>query len=180
MAHWLGRPSFHAGAFVMDGGAWAVVGDREAGKSSTLAWLAAHGYEIVADDILVIEDGAVFAGPRSVDLRGDTAKQLGVGSELGVVGTRERWRLALPQLGAASVPLRGWIFLAWRSEPELRRLSCSACLTRLIGHIGMRRSAANPSALLELATLPAWDFGRKRDWQLMDQTGERLLSLARS
>jgi len=180
MAHWLGRPSFHAGAFVADGGAWAVAGDREAGKSSTVAWLAGQGHPIVTDDILVTEGGAAYAGPRSVDLRGDTADRLGIGSELGVVGTRERWRVALPQLGAATLPLRGWIFLEWTSEPQLRRLSPSECLTRLISHIGMRRSTADPAALLELAMLPAWDFGRRRDWALMDETGERLLSLASS
>ncbi|MDQ3721878.1 MAG: hypothetical protein M3376_02180 [Actinomycetota bacterium] len=180
MAHWLGRSSFHAGAFVSDGGAWAMIGDREAGKSSMLAHLAGHGHEIVADDILVVEDGKVYAGPRSIDLRRDTADRLGVGTGLGVVGTRQRWRVALPQLGTAAVPLRGWIFLAWTGGAEVRRLSGSECLKRLIGHIGLRRTASDPATLLQLATLPAWDFGRPRDWQLMDATAERLLSLARS
>ncbi len=42
-ARWLGRESFHAGAVIVDGGAWALLGDKEAGKSSTLAHLALTG-----------------------------------------------------------------------------------------------------------------------------------------
>ena len=40
IGRWHGRESIHAGAFAVDGGVWGVVGEREAGKSSTLAWLA--------------------------------------------------------------------------------------------------------------------------------------------
>ena len=39
-SRWGGREVFHAGAFVFGGLAWAVVGGREAGKSSLLAALA--------------------------------------------------------------------------------------------------------------------------------------------
>ena len=180
MSHWLGRCSFHAGAFVADGGAWAVVGEREAGKSSTLAHLAGQGHEIVADDILVVENGAVYAGPRAIDLRRDTAERLGLGTGLGVVGTRERWRIALAQVRPPVLPLRGWIFLAWSDGPRLRRMSGSECLTQIIGNIGLRRTGSDPAALLELAALPAWDFGRPREWERMDETMERLLCLARS
>ncbi|GAB3935843.1 hypothetical protein GCM10027614_11390 [Micromonospora vulcania] len=38
---WAGRETFHSGAFVLDGRAWAVLGPRTAGKSSLLAALAA-------------------------------------------------------------------------------------------------------------------------------------------
>lgn len=179
MAHWLGRLSFHAGAFVADGGVWGVVGDREAGKSSTLAWLGLHGHEIVADDILVLEHGSAYAGPRSIDLRRDTADRLGVGTELGVVGTRPRWRVGLPQT-RDGLPLRGWISLGWSAEPRTRRLSPSECLTLLVKHVGLRISGANPEALLELATLSAWDFQRPKDWNRMPETMNRLLAVARS
>jgi hypothetical protein len=36
-ARCLGRESFHPGAVVVEGCAWAVLGDKEVGKSSTLA-----------------------------------------------------------------------------------------------------------------------------------------------
>lgn len=178
MAHWLGRLSFHAGAFVAGGGVWGVVGDRESGKSSTLAWLALEGHEIVADDILVLEHGAAYAGPRSIDLRHDAAQRLGVGTALGVVGTRPRWRVGLPQV-RDGLPLRGWIFLGWSTEPQARRLSGSQCLTRLVAHIGLRRTGADPVALLELATLPAWDFQRPKDWNRTRESMQRLLAVTR-
>lgn len=179
MAHWLGRLSFHAGAFVAGGGVWGVVGDRGAGKSSTLAWLALDGHEIVADDILVLERGSAYAGPRSIDLRRDTAQRLGVGTALGVVGTRPRWRIGLPQV-RDGLPLRGWIFLGWGAEPQTRRLSGSQCLTRLVAHIGLRKTGADPAALLELATLPAWDLQRPRDWHRTSESMQRLLAVTRS
>ena len=40
-AHWYGRESFHAGGIAIGETAWAIVGDRHTGKSSTLAALAA-------------------------------------------------------------------------------------------------------------------------------------------
>jgi hypothetical protein len=47
-----------------------VFGPKAAGKSTTLAWLAEHlGLTIISDDLAVVVDGAVLAGPRSIDLR---------------------------------------------------------------------------------------------------------------
>ncbi|MFN2506155.1 MAG: hypothetical protein ABR540_18390 [Acidimicrobiales bacterium] len=73
-ARWQGWPALHGGAFVLDGGAWAILGERGSGKSSTLAWLAAQGLGIVADDLLVVNEGNVAAGPRCIDLRPDAAR----------------------------------------------------------------------------------------------------------
>lgn len=178
MAHWLGRLSFHAGAFVAGGGAWGIVGDREAGKSSLLAWMARDGHEIVTDDILVLENGSTYAGPRSIDLRRDAAARLGIGTALGVVGTRPRWRVALPQV-SDGLPLRGWIFLGWGAEPQTRRLAGSECLRRLVANVGLRRTGSDPGALLQLAGLPAWDFRRPKDWARMGESTERLLAVTR-
>src|SRR6476646_3877473 len=66
---WLGRETFHAGAFVARGRARALVGEREAGKSSLLAALAADGWPVLADDLVIVERGRAFAGPRALDLR---------------------------------------------------------------------------------------------------------------
>src|SRR6185436_12314723 len=55
VARWLGRESMHAGAFVAGGRAWALLGDRTAGKSSTLGWLARLGAPIVCDDMLIVD-----------------------------------------------------------------------------------------------------------------------------
>jgi hypothetical protein len=179
VAHWLQRLSFHAGAFVSDGGVWALVGAREAGKSSTLAWLALHDHPIVADDVLVLEDGSAFAGPRSIDLREDTADRLEVGRALGVVGARHRWRVTLPQIDP-ELPFHGWVFLDWGDGIDARRLSGSDCLRRLIQNLTLRVSSTSPASLLELATLPAWELRRPRDWGVMTASAERLLVLTRS
>ena len=78
VAHWERRVAFHAGAIAIDGAAWGVLGTREAGKSSLLAWLSSHnGIDIVADDVLVLLDGHVFSGPRTIDLREPSAERLG-------------------------------------------------------------------------------------------------------
>ena len=101
---WLERESFHAGALEAGGGAWVVLGDKGAGKSSLLALLALGGQTIVADDVAVVDRGcAVMAGPRLIDLRGDAAERLGTGRALGRVGLRERWRMSLgPAAGSAA------------------------------------------------------------------------------
>lgn len=178
VAHWLGRMSLHAGAFVSNGAVWGLVGDREAGKSTTLAYLAMDGHEIVADDVLVLEGGSAYAGPRSIDLRRDCAEHLGVGTARGIVGARRRWRVPLPPIGD-HLPFRGWIFLEWSSVLEAQRMSGSECLTRLMKNLTLRMRVADPGALLELASLPAWELRRPRGWPLMRETSECLLSVAR-
>jgi hypothetical protein len=178
VAHWTRRLAFHAGSFVGPGGTWGLVGDREAGKSSTLAWLARNGHQVVADDVLILRNGTAYAGPRSIDLRQDAAERFGIGTALGVVGTRPRWRVALPPIDS-ELPFRGWIFLAWGERLEPVRLGASECLKRLVAQLALRVPPADPAYLLELATLPAWELRRPRDWRLLDQSGEWLVAAAR-
>jgi len=40
-------------------------------------------------------------------------------------------------------------------------------------------SAANPERLLELATLPAWELERPRDWDRLEEGAQSLLGLTR-
>jgi hypothetical protein len=178
VSRWMRRLSFHAGAFMSGDAAWGLVGDREAGKSSTLAWLAQGGHQVVADDVLVLENGTAYAGPRSVDLREDTAERLGVGEALGVVGARHRWRVALPPI-QAEIPFRGWVFLAWGERLEAERLPGSECLTRLIANLTPQLPAADSAYLLELATLPAWELRRPKDWDLLGEAADLLLEATR-
>jgi hypothetical protein len=176
MSYWLRRTAFHAGAFVSGGGAWALAGDREAGKSSTLAALALRGHDVVADDVVIVAARTVFAGPRSIDLREETAKRFGVGEALGVVGTRPRWRVALPP-AEPEFRFRGWFFLSWADEVEVRRLSVSECLSRLIQHCTIRMTPSDPASLLDFAALPAWEVGRPRDWSALDDALDVLLDV---
>jgi hypothetical protein len=174
VGYWLERESFHAAAFVHDGGVWAVLGNRESGKSSTLAWLALRGHPVVCDDMLILDGTAAFAGPRSIDLRPEAARQLGVGEPMGVVGTRERWRLRVGPVDSG-MPMRGWIFLAWGPRLEIERLPGSRRIALLAAQRGVRLPPLDAASLLELAALPAWELRRPQAWDSVSDAAERLL-----
>jgi hypothetical protein len=157
---WHGRISLHGGAFLHDGVAWAVLGDREAGKSTTLGLLLRGGEQILADDIVVAEGASTFAGPRAVDLREDTAAQVG-GEALGVVGNRSRWRMR-PDVGPAQAPLGGLIELAWGERVAIEPLGPRQRLQRLIASAALIPAPAAATALLDLAGLPGLRFVRPR------------------
>ncbi len=176
---WLGRESVHAGAIAIGGRALGVVGAREAGKSSTLAWLARAGVEVLCDDLVVVDGCTVLPGPRSVDLREDAAARLGAGEPIGVTGARPRWRLRLGPVGAAST-LHGWVFLGWGPRVEARALPASERIGRLAAQRGLRLPPVRPDALLELASLPAWELSRPRRWSSLEDAAKRLLDLARA
>ena len=153
-ARWLGRESFHAGAFVAQDGVWALLGDKEAGKSTTLAWLGTQGHPVVCDDALILDDHTALAGPRTIDLRAESARRLGIGEPLGTVGVRERWRVPLDAV-AAELPFRGWVQLEWGDEVAVERVRGAARLPALIPHRGVRLEPPRPEALVEYARPPA-------------------------
>lgn len=175
-AGWLGREAFHAGAFTVDGGAWALLGEKEDGKSTTLAWLALGGCPVLTDDILVVEGRAALTGPRCIDLREPAAERLDLLERAGAARSGERRRLPLPPI-ESEAPLCGWVFLAWGERVELTPLRPPERLVRLAQHHNGRISS-NETALLELAGLPAWELRRPRDWERLPEVGERLLDLA--
>jgi hypothetical protein len=175
VSHWCERESIHGGAFALAGTAWGVVGDRMGGKSSLLAALAARGIDVLADDLVVLDQLTAFAGPRTVDLREDAAAALGLGESIGRAGARERWRLRLgPAPGSASIA--GWIFVGWGDRVETRRLRGAEALERLLGSRGIRVSPTEPERFLQLAALPAWELRRPRSWSSLPESVERLLS----
>jgi hypothetical protein len=174
-AHWLGRETFHAGAFVVGEKAWGLLGKKEAGKSSFLASLALAGIPIVCDDVLVLDQFRALAGPRSIDLRSDAATRMGVGEEMGVIGTRERWRVALEPI-AAELPLGGWVSLGWGNETAVRPLHGSDRLRALGEHRASSLYPPRPETLIELSSLPMIDLQRPRRWDLAEEVTQRLLA----
>ena len=176
-ARWNGWQCFHAGAVVVDGKAWAVIGDKGAGKSSALGWFALRSEaQMLTDDVLVVNaDGAGIAGPRCVDLRGDMATHLGAGEPLGVVGARERWRL---QVGPSpsEVPLTGWVKLAWGDRVEVERLGMEERLRTVSGSLALKVVPPNPAALMDLVGLPGWRLTRPRELGSTEEAGERLVA----
>jgi len=177
-ARWTGRDSFHAGAVVVDGGAWAVLGDKENGKSTTLAWLALNGHPVLADDLLVVDRDAALAGPRSIDLRPDSAARLGAGEPLGVVGQRERWRLALRAV-PAEVPLRGFVTLLWDRELALERLRGAERLLALLPGRTVQVPPTRPGDMVDLSSLPVWRLRRPRRWDALPDAATLLLDALR-
>lgn len=175
VAHWRGMVTFHAGAFLApDGGAWGVLGDRERGKSSVLAWLAREGHEVVADDLLITDGERVLAGPRCIDLREGAARALGMGTELGLDGIRWRWRVDLPPI-AAETPLRGWVSLRWdervgvvTTEPRERARWLGAA-------VGLQLAEQPPLPWLGALAKPMIELSRPRSWETLDGTMARLL-----
>lgn len=173
-SYWLGRQALHGGAFSHDGRAFALMGVREAGKSSSLGWLLGQGHDILSDDILILDGGTLFAGPRSVDLRDDAAAELG-GDDLGVVGTRARWRLD-PGAVPAATPLAGIIHLEWGDEVRIERMGGNESLPALLQNFVVQPRRDESLAYLDLGSLPAWRFTRPRDLARLDESNAQLLA----
>lgn len=174
IARWQGLHCFHAGAFVAGGRAWAVLGDKGAGKSSLLAQLATQGVPILTDDVLVVRGVHGLAGPRCVDLRRASAEALGVGEPLGVVGRRERWRVPVGPV-APEVPLGGWIRLAW-GEAGVEPLPASEALPAIFASLTLRIEPTDPPALMDLLTLPATILRQRQRIEELSRTVARLLA----
>lgn len=178
-AHWRGAHSFHAGAFMAGGLAWGVLGSRQAGKSSLLAALALMDVPVFADDLLVLDRRLrALAGPRCIDLREPAARALGVGESIGVVGTRERWRMALGPV-AREVPLGGFVLLEWgaggvsavRPAERLRMLTAAFAL-----RLAQRDDGQDLlRALIEIAALPMLRLRRPRRISALGKAAQQLL-----
>jgi hypothetical protein len=179
LARWRGDVTLHAGAFETPSGAWGLMGAREAGKSSTLASIAERGHPVVADDLLAIQDGLVWAGPSCVDLRPDTAPRFADAEYMGIVGGRPRYRLSTSP-GHSRVPLRGFFVLDWHADSTiaLEPLSAQERLhwvyrqeyIRLVGF-------SEPEKMIPLLALPAWRLTRPRDWSATPEAVDRVLDL---
>jgi hypothetical protein len=177
MARWLGRDAFHAGAVAIGEGAWCVIGPKGSGKSTTMAWLARRGHPVLCDDLAVVEDGAVLAGPRCLDLRADTAARLGGATPLGVIGARERWRLALGAVPPA-MPLHGWFVLTWGEELAVEPVPAADRLSLLAAQRTLALEPARASDFLALGALPMLQLRRPPGWDSLPAAVERLLAAA--
>lgn len=164
IAHWMGRAALHCAAVVIDGRAWALLGERGSGKSTTAAHLARLGCDVLTDDLLVVDGETCFAGPRAIDLREDAAAVLG-GRELGRLGNRERWRVALAG-DVLSAPLGGWVDLCWGEAAAWQAAGIAERLAALDRAVGLPLEGERS---LQLADRPMFRMRRER-------TGEACLS----
>jgi len=112
---WVGCESFYVGVFVVVGGVWVVLGDKENGKSMMFVWFVFDGCVVLSDDFVVIDGDVVFVGLCCIDLCVEFVDWLGVGELFGVVGVCECWCLVFG-LVVVCILLCGWIMLVWDDE----------------------------------------------------------------
>lgn len=153
----IGREVVHAGAFGRASGAWAVLGDKGSGKSTTLAYLTTRGVPSLTDDVCVIDGRRLFAGPACLDLREPTRHGLGLEERTVPVRGGERFRLASPNRDPER-PLLGWFRLAWGDRLEICELEPAERLRTLAGVRVV--PIEEPRGILELASVPAWELRR--------------------
>jgi hypothetical protein len=179
LARWRGDLTLHAGAFLADGRAWGVIGEREAGKSTTLARLAERGCPILADDLLVLDQTTVYAGPACIDLRPDVAELIPGTQFLGDIAGRPRHRLSAPA-APAKAELGGFFLLDWSEEETVavEPLDAQETLRIIYGqeYIGLL-GAADPKKILELLGMPAWRVRRPADWRISGEVLDRILEV---
>ena len=166
---WAGREAYHAGAFVVGGKAWALVADKEGGKSTTLAALAQLGIDVLSDDLLVLDEGTVRQGPRLIDLREPAAVHLSLGQPVESGREGGRWRVSLA--GTTDAELAGWVVLRWGDGVGVRRMTVTERVALLIG-LGPTRA----EAVLSLASLPAFELVRPRGLGTLSGAVQRLLN----
>lgn len=164
LAHlWAGREALHGGAFATSAGAIALLGEKDSGKSTTLAWLATeHRVPVLSDDLVVIDRGAVLSGPRCLDLRRAGSPQYLDLEPARTVRNAERLRMTLPP-AALKTPLIATVALRWGGRIRLEATPPARRLQQLLPQRMYRdRLAGDPRAILGLAALPMLILTRPR------------------
>jgi hypothetical protein len=171
--------ALHGGAFSIDGGAWLLPGISMLGKSTLLAALADAGVPVVCEDVTVIRDERVLAGPRIIDLRPDAARALGVP---GVKARGEtRHRMMLPPI-AAECALAGVVYLTGNDDGAggVRRLTPGEALGALAALQSADGVIAAAGSQLGLAVLPTYELAVSRGWDRLRSSADALLDVIRS
>lgn len=147
----MGRALLHAAAAVGPGGTWLLVGDSQAGKSTTCVTLVDGGWGYLSDDQVILSDAAgavsVEGWPRRFHL--DAPPPAGRGVWRRAMDPRERW----PGREHRSAPLAGLLFprVEAGAPTELAPLRPADALGRLIRAAPwLLMGAAGASRLLAL------------------------------
>ena len=167
---WSGREAVHGGAFEGRDGAVLVLGEKEAGKSTTLAWLANAGAAILTDDLAILDGQHVLAGPRSIDLR--PAATVPPASTAVRAGARSR--VTLPTAPARS-PLAGVAVLVWGHVVDVTAVPVEQRWPVLAPQRMYPSLGADPVSLLDLVAAPMTQFTRPRDPATLAAVGQAML-----
>jgi hypothetical protein len=169
---WSGREAIHAGAFGVPDGAVLILGDKEAGKSTTLAWLAGQpGVPVLTDDLAVMDGRTVLAGPRSIDLRLTTPSS---GAPVHLVRDGERDRLQLTEV-LDGLPLVGLAVLEWASQISFTPIALRDRFEIIDHQRTFHGIRSSPIAMLELGSVPMVRAGRPRDIAQLPAFGRALV-----
>jgi hypothetical protein len=175
-AWWERRETLHGGVFVAGDGAWALLADKGGGKSTLLGALARAGAPVVADDLVVVDDGRVMAGPRGIDLSPQAAETIGA-HDASPEARFTKLRLSLGPI-APETPLRGFVHLAWGDDVELARVPVAERAARIARHRSiLSLDPTTPGGILDLLRLPSYELRRPRDLALLPRAVELLLAL---
>ncbi len=177
--HWRGRLVLHASSFDVGDRCVVLLGDKEAGKSTTVAAARSLGFPVRADDVVVIEGRDVLCGTSTIDLRKEAAEVFG-GRALGRVGARERWRIDTKQ-ASDRAPVGAFVLLSWGADLRLDRLPAARIVPTLyhaaaIGDALRQHVATAPTLLLDLIDVPLINVQRPRR---LDQAEAVVRALAR-
>lgn len=171
-----GRAVLHGGVLATGGRAVAVLGDREAGKSTLMGWAATASPDlsVLADDLVVIEGGVVQAGPRCVDLRHSSVDAL---PSLPTADSRDgtRRRALLPQCDPAA-QLAGFVVLGWGADVSVAPVPVPLRLPALIPHLSAGHGRQGLDHALSLAQYPVWQVQRPKDISLLQPVLQALIS----
>lgn len=160
---WAGREALHAGAFATPAGAVAMLAEKEGGKSTTLARLAnEHAVSVLADDLVVIEDRSVLAGPRCLDVRAgdELAYSRDANATVCKVRGGDRVRLTLASARARE-PLAATVVLRWGPRVSLETVPPAERPRWLLAQrMYADRVAGDPGTLLDVCALPMFVLAR--------------------
>ena len=157
-------------------GAVLVLGKRESGKSTTLAWLATEvGALVISDDLVVLDHGQVLPGPRCIDLRGGANGLDGQALEAEWVRSTSHLRLTLPAV-ANAYPVAGTALLRWGDRFQVSSVPLDSRIELLSERRSCRALPADARALLDLAALPMIIVTRPKDSRFIPATANAVMN----
>lgn len=186
----------HAGAFVVEGQAVAVLGTSGRGKSTLSAWFASHGLPALTDDCLVLQwNGAVkqwLAQPsyQSVRLWPDSVQALGIEDDAlrefaGYSSKKRTGRNADVCFASKEAPLTAFFVLTEEensAEPVIQPLSTSEsfmALAESVFRLETESRSANQQEFHHLTGLmesvPFYSLSYARTYDLLPKVQKAVL-----
>ncbi|MFD1956957.1 aldolase, partial [Paenibacillus thailandensis] len=152
----------HGSAVVIEGKAYAIVGQSGAGKSTLAAAFASAGYPLVTDDVIAVsvshaqEASKVYPSYPQQKLWEESIEQLGLASGEYLSVYQRVNKYAVPvrsRFHLEPLPLAGVIELSEFSEPEPEIRSCTALEALHVLNVHTYRNS-----LVPLLQLNEWHF----------------------